>query len=286
MDILVENLEYVYNPGTQLEVRALTDVSFSLPRGLVLGILGGTGSGKTTLMKNLNGLLSPTNGRVLADGKDIRSLGAGLRRKVGLVFQRPERQLFEETVFKDITFVLRRFSGLTEAEILSKAEAACKLAGLDLKEVGERSPLTLSDGQKRKAAIAGVLVNEPEVLMLDEPAVGLDPPGLADLTAMVEQLNGNHGRSVIIVSHDMEPFLGILDFMLVLNKGKIAAFGSPGEVCETLAGDGGMRPLLPPLALLVHDMRGAGFPMAKNGYAIPDLAAELARLTATGGVAR
>lgn len=286
MDILVEHLEYVYNPGTRMEVPALCDVSFSLPRGTVLGVLGGTGSGKTTLMKNLNGLLSPTKGRILADGKDARSLGAALRREVGLVFQRPERQLFEETVLKDITFALRRFSGLSEHEILSKAEVACMLVGLDLRHVGERSPLTLSDGQRRKAAIAGVLVNEPRVLMLDEPAVGLDPPGLADLTTMVRQLKSNHGRSIIIVSHDMEPFLGILDFMLVLNKGQVAAFGSPGEVCEQLSADGDMRLLLPPLALLVHDLRKAGFPMAQNGYAIPDLAAELARITTAGGVTR
>jgi len=278
VEIRVENLEYVYNPGTPLEVRALSGVSFSLPRAKVLGILGGTGSGKTTLIKTLNGLLVPTRGRVLIDGMDTRSLGSELRRKVGVVFQRPERQLFEETVFKDVTFVLRRFSSLSDEQIRYRAEQACKAVGLDLFGVGNRSPVALSDGEKRKAAIAGVLINEPETLVLDEPAVGLDPPSVAGLVSALRGLKESGQTTIVIVSHDMENFLGLLDLLLVLHKGALAAFGTPEKVCEQLADEPTLSRLLPRLALLVHDLRKVGHPVAAKEFRLSALASELAGL--------
>ena len=193
LEIRVENLSYVYNPGTPLQINALEEVNFLLPAGKVLGILGGTGSGKTTLIKNLNGLLLPTKGRVLVDDVESSQYGAGLRRKVGIVFQRPERQLFESTVARDISFALRRFSELPEAEIQDRVRAAADLVGLDIEVVAERSPIELSGGEKRKAAIAGVLVNDPEILILDEPAVGLDLPSTTELVELVRQLNESRG---------------------------------------------------------------------------------------------
>jgi energy-coupling factor transport system ATP-binding protein len=283
LKIQVENLDYVYNPGTPLEIKALEDVNFGLGAGTFLGILGGTGSGKTTLIKNLNGLFTPSRGRVLLDGRDIRLYGAELRRRVGLVFQRPERQLFEETVFRDISFVLRRLSSFSEAEILTRVGNACELLGLNLDEIGEQSPMALSDGAKRKVAIAGILVNEPEVVILDEPAVGLDPPSLASLIRALEKMREPRDRTVVIVSHDMEPFLPILDRLMVLMQGRVAAFGPPSEVCESLKNDPDTRALLPELALLVHELRQAGVPLSPDEFRIPVLVERLADLKKLSG---
>ena len=281
LEIRVENLSYVYNPGTPLQINALEDVNFVLPAGKVLGILGGTGSGKTTLIKNLNGLLLPTKGRVLVDDVESSQYGAGLRRKVGIVFQRPERQLFESTVARDISFALRRFSELNEAAIQDRVRAAAGLVGLDIEVVAERSPVELSGGEKRKAAIAGVLVNDPEVLILDEPAVGLDLPSITELVAFVRQLNESKGRTVVIVSHDMEAFLPVLNLLMVLSDGRVAAFGHPGEVCEALGEDAAMRNLLPGLALLIQDLRKAGYPISETEVNIPVLVDRLLQLRGT-----
>ncbi len=273
----------MYNPGTSLEIRAIADISFELSAGTFLGILGGTGSGKTTLIRNLNGLLVPTRGTVLLDGTDVRSYGKNLRRKVGVVFQRPERQLFEQTVFADISFVLRRASNMSETEIRNKVRSACELVGLNLDDVGERCPMTLPDGAKRKVAIAGILVNSPEILILDEPAVGLDPPSLANLIRTLEKMKKACDRTVIITSHDMEPFLLLLDLMMVLKQGRVAALGSPSEVCEALGNDPATRELLPELALLVHDLRSAGVPLSPDEFRIPFLVEELSNLKKLSG---
>jgi energy-coupling factor transport system ATP-binding protein len=278
LEIHVEHLEYTYSQGTCLQHTALSNVNFVLPPGRVLGILGGTGSGKTTLIKILNGLLVPTGGRVLLDGRDTRSFGPGLRTRVGVVFQRPERQLFEETVFKDISFVLRRFSGLSEQDIRNRVNEVCGLLSLNIDRIAHRRPRDLSDGEKRKAAIAGILVNEPEVLVLDEPAVGLDPPSLADLIRTLQSLMTSDRRSILIASHDMEPFLALLDLLLVLDRGGVAAFGTPSDVCSQLRDDPALRPLLPELALLTEDLRRSGCAIPPNEFRIPVLVDELERL--------
>lgn len=283
MEIRADRVDYVYNPGTVLEQHALKDIGFVLPTGKVLGLLGGTGSGKTTLIRNLNGLLTPTGGTMFVDGVDTRRWGQDLRRRVGVVFQRPERQLFEETVFRDISFVLRRFSRLPESTVRSKVEKACNLVGLNIAEVRDRSPHALSDGERRKAAMAGILVNEPDVLVLDEPAVGLDPPAVSDLVSMIGSMKANEGTSVVIASHDMDPFLEILDLMLLLHKGRAAAFGTPGEVCSQSADDPMYRPLLPDLAVLVHDLRSAGYPMNPNEFRVRDLVTQLTDIVRNPG---
>jgi energy-coupling factor transport system ATP-binding protein len=279
LEIRAENLDYVYNPGTPLELKALDRVTFTLPHSKVLGILGGTGSGKTTLVKNLNGLLIPTKGRMLLDGKDSQSYGALLRRKVGVVFQRPERQLFEQTVYRDISFALTRLPGMEEEEIRERVEDACKLVGLDLTDVANRSPFALSAGQKRKVAIAGILVNRPETLVLDEPTVGLDPPSSRELVLLLKGLKKSGNRTIVIVSHNLGPFLPLLDCLLALDRGRVAGFGSPAEVCEKLADDAVMRQLLPELALVVHDLRKAGCPIPRDEYRIPELLDRLTHLS-------
>lgn len=279
MEIRAENLTHIFNYGTPLEIGALQDVTFTLPNGKALGILGGTGSGKTTLIKHLNGLLAPTRGRLLLDGRDADSYGGSLGRSVGVVFQRPERQLFEETVLADISFVLRRFSDLTEHDILRRVRECCELLGLDLDEIGPRLPLALSDGEKRRVAIAGILVNDPEILVLDEPAVGLDASSLAEMVRMLEHIKRDRGRGLVIVSHDMEPFLGLLDFLLVLRKGRVAAYGTPLDVCSVLGDDPAMRDYLPDLALVVHYLQQEGVtlrPDKLTARAIADQVAAIA----------
>jgi energy-coupling factor transport system ATP-binding protein len=280
VEIRVDHIDYVYNPGTPLELRALNDLSFTLSTGSVTGILGASGSGKTTLVRNLNGLLEPTSGSVLVDGRDTRSCGPELRRRVGLVFQRPERQLFEETVFKDISFVLRRFSNLSQGEIFRSVEQATAMVGLNMTQIASRSPMTLSDGERRKVAIAGILTNEPHVLILDEPAVGLDLPSVAGLVHLIEQIKQSGDRSVIIVSHDLDAFLTVLDTLIILDRGRLAGFGSPMAVCSELGDDPRVRPILPEPALLLYDLYRNGVPVSRNEFRIPVLAEKLSGLLA------
>jgi len=277
LNIRVESLHFVYNPSTPLEVVALRDINFELPRGKVLGILGGAGSGKTTLIKILNGLLEPSRGRVSFDGKESREFGSSLALRVGVGFQRPERQLFEPTVREDISFVLRRFSEADEGEIHRRVLEASNMVGLDIEAVGERSPASLSDGVKRKAAIAGILVNRPDVLVLDEPAVGLDPQSLSEIVGLVDEFK-QRGRTVIVVSHDMEAFLSSLDLLMVLHRGIQAAFGTPSHVCDLLADDETMRGLLPGLALLVHYLRKQGCALPEHEFQIPGIVDNLMTL--------
>jgi len=283
LEIRVENLEYVYNQGTPLEIGALHGITFTLSAGGFLGILGGTGSGKTTLVMNLNGLLLPTAGRVLVQGKETESWGGDLRRKVGVVFQRPERQLFEETVYEDISFVLRRFSDLDEDQIDDTVRKACELIKLDISEIADRNPLALSDGEKRKVAIAGVLVNEPEILVLDEPAVGLDPLSRVDLIAVLLEMRRSRDKSVVIVSHDMEPFMPLLDHLLVLDQGRAAAYGPPAEVCRELVRQPGLAELLPGLVLLVNDLRNSGADISENEFRASAVADRIADLLGCSG---
>jgi energy-coupling factor transport system ATP-binding protein len=283
LEIRVENLDYVYNPGTPLELKALEQVTFTVPHSKVLGIIGGTGSGKTTLIKNLNGLLIPTKGKILLDGKENHAYGTFLRRKVGVVFQRPERQLFESTVYRDISFALTRLRGVRAEEIRERVEEACKFAGLDLKSIADLSPLSLSDARQRKAAIAGILVNRPEIFILDEPGAGLDPPSLKELVVFLQTLKLRGNTTILIVSHDLEPFLHLIDYLLVLDRGRVAAFGTPAEVCELLGDDPVMKEILPELALFVHDLHKAGCAVARDEYRIPELLHQLTNLSSDEG---
>ena len=227
----IKNLNYIYSIGTPFEHKALDNVSFSVERGEFIGIIGHTGSGKSTLMQQLNGLLKPTSGQVLLDGKDIwsdKKLTRQARFRVGLVFQYPEYQLFEETVYKDIAFGPKNM-GLSADEIDRRVREAAGFVGLTEKQL-EVSPFDLSGGQKRRVAIAGVIAMEPEVLILDEPTAGLDPSGRAEILANIEAYRQAKNATIMMVSHSMEDVARLTDRLLVLCGSKLAMDGTPGEV--------------------------------------------------------
>ncbi|MBO5395886.1 MAG: energy-coupling factor transporter ATPase [Clostridia bacterium] len=227
----VKNVSYGYSHGTPFEITALDDVSFSVEKGELVGIIGHTGSGKSTLIKMLNSLLKPESGQILLDGKDINKDKASIkeaRSRVGLCFQYPEYQLFEETCAKDIAFGPKNM-GLSKAEIEERVIKAAEFVGFS-KELLNKSPFDLSGGQKRRCAIAGVMAMFPEVLILDEPTAGLDPKGRNELTAMIENYRKATGATVMIVSHSMDDMARNADRLLVMNKGKLAMDGKVQDV--------------------------------------------------------
>ena len=227
----VKDLNYIYSIGTPFEHKALDNVSFSVNRGEFIGIIGHTGSGKSTLMQQLNGLLKPTSGTVLLDGKDIWSDKKTTRQarvRVGLVFQYPEYQLFEETVYKDIAFGPKNM-GLSPEEIDRRVREAAGFVGLTEKQL-EVSPFDLSGGQKRRVAIAGVIAMEPEVLILDEPTAGLDPVGRSEILANIESYRKAKNATIMMVSHSMEDVARLTDRLLVMNGSKLAMDAHPAQV--------------------------------------------------------
>ena len=227
----IKNVNYIYSIGTPFEHKALDNVSFAVNRGEFVGIIGHTGSGKSTLMQQLNGLLKPTSGQVLLDGVDIwsdKKLTRQARFRVGLVFQYPEYQLFEETVYKDIAFGPKNM-GLKPEEIDRRVREAAGFVGLTEAQL-EVSPFDLSGGQKRRVAIAGVIAMEPEVLILDEPTAGLDPVGREDILANIERYRQAKNATIMMVSHSMDDVARLTDRLLVMNGSRLAMDGAPGEV--------------------------------------------------------
>ena len=227
----VENLNYIYSMGTPFQHQALENVSFSVNRGEFIGIIGHTGSGKSTLMQQMNGLLKPTSGRILLDGKDIwsdKKLTRQARFRVGLVFQYPEYQLFEETVYKDIAFGPKNM-GLDQREIDRRIRESAAIVGLTEAQL-QVSPFDLSGGQKRRVAIAGVIAMEPEVLILDEPTAGLDPKGREEILKNIEDYRSKRNATIMMVSHSMDDVARLTDRLLVLNGSHLAMDGTPAEV--------------------------------------------------------
>lgn len=227
----VKNLQYIYSAGTPFEHKALDNVSFSVEQGEFIGIIGHTGSGKSTLMQQLNGLLKPTSGSVLLDGKDIwsdKALTRQARFRVGLVFQYPEYQLFEETVYKDIAFGPKNMK-LSADEVDRRVREAAELVGLT-KEHLDASPFDLSGGQKRRVAIAGVIAMEPEVLILDEPTAGLDPAGREEILSNIDTYRRTKNATVMMVSHSMSDVARLTQRLLVMNGSRLAMDGQPREV--------------------------------------------------------
>ena len=279
----VKNLNYIYSIGTPFEHKALDSVSFAVNRGEFIGIIGHTGSGKSTLMQQLNGLLKPTSGSVLLDGKDIwsdRKLTRQARFRVGLVFQYPEYQLFEETVYKDIAFGPKNM-GLKPEEVDRRVREAAGFVGLTESQL-EVSPFDLSGGQKRRVAIAGVIAMEPEVLILDEPTAGLDPVGRADILANIESYRKAKNATIMMVSHSMEDVARLTDRLLVMNGSKLAMDGTPAEVfthAEELV-DMGLS--IPQVTQVFLHLRKMGLPV-ENVYTIDQAVAELKRIK--GGAA-
>jgi len=231
MPIELENLTYTYMPGTPFEARAVDDLSLKIEDGEFLGIIGHTGSGKTTMIGLIAGLLKPTSGRVLIDGEDIAAKGYDrkkLRRKIGVVFQYPEHQLFEETVYKDIAFGPGKL-GISEAETEERVRYAMELMELDFDSVKNLSPFELSGGQKRRVAIAGVLAMKPSVLILDEPVAGLDPAGRIHLMNMIRRLN-REGVTILLITHSMDDLAENARRVVVLKGSRLLMDGTPAEV--------------------------------------------------------
>ena len=227
----VKDLNYIYSVGTPFEHKALENVSFTLNRGEFVGVIGHTGSGKSTLMQQLNGLLKPTSGQVLLDGTDIwsdKKITRQARFRVGLVFQYPEYQLFEETVYKDISFGPKNM-GLNQDEIDRRVREAAGFVGISERQL-QMSPFDLSGGQKRRVAIAGVIAMEPEVLILDEPTAGLDPIGRAEILSNIESYRKAKNATIMMVSHSMEDVAKMTDRLLVLYGSRLAMDAAPWEV--------------------------------------------------------
>lgn len=232
MSITVENLTYTYSKGMPNETRALEDVSFRLEPGEFAAIIGHTGSGKSTLVQQLNGLLRPDSGKITVGEvciTDPSTKMTEVRRKVGLVFQYPEYQLFEETVAKDVAFGPKQV-GITGEELDRVVEESIRLTGLDYEEVKERSPFELSGGQKRRVAIAGVLAMKPEILILDEPTAGLDPSAHRDVLDLIRRIHRQEDMTILLVSHNMGDIAELVDRVLVMNRGRLVMNGTPAEV--------------------------------------------------------
>lgn len=280
----IKNLNYIYSAGTPFEHKALDNVSFSVDRGEFIGIIGHTGSGKSTLMQQLNGLLKPTSGTVMLDGKDIwsdKKLTRQARFRVGLVFQYPEYQLFEETVYKDIAFGPKNM-GLNAEEVDRRVREAAGFVGLTEEQL-EVSPFDLSGGQKRRVAIAGVIAMEPEVLILDEPTAGLDPIGRAEILGNIETYRKAKNATIMMVSHSMEDVARLTDRLLVMNGSRLAMDGTPAEVfthAEELV-DMGLN--IPQVTQIFLQLRKMGLDV-ENVYTIDQAVAELKRIK--GGTAK
>lgn len=263
MPVAVKNLSFAYQPGTPLETPALEDVSFTIENGEFVGIMGRTGSGKSTLLQLLAGLLSPTSGEVLVDGEGINKRGYDrdkLRRKVGVLFQFPERQLFETTVERDVAFGLKR-SGLDEKAVAERVRWALEMVGFDFETVRGLSPMGLSGGEKRRAAIAGVLAVRPAYLILDEPTVGLDPLGRENLLELLRELN-REGMTILMASHHADSLGELAQRLLVFHDRKLAADGPIKEVFKDMEA-------MSAWGLGVSQSREIAWMLQERGIAVP-----------------
>ena len=260
MSIELRNVTYIFSEGLPHEQVAVKDVSFIIEDNTFVGIIGHTGSGKSTLVQHLNGLLKPNSGNIFIDGKDITQKGVSMkeiRRNIGLVFQYPEYQLFEETVWKDVAFGPKNLE-LEEEEIALRVSEALNFVGLDEEESGHVSPFELSGGQKRRVAIAGVLAMRPKVLILDEPTAGLDPKGHKDILEMICRIHTNTQGIIILVSHNMADIVAHSDKVLVMEEGRLVMEGTPREVFSKEKALYSMGLDLPPAAQLIKQMREKG----------------------------
>ena len=259
--IEIKNLTYTYEQGTGYEVHALNGVSTRIPDGQFIGLIGHTGSGKSTLIQHLNGLMKATTGDILVDGTSIYSEHYDMRKlrsTVGLVFQYPEHQLFETTVLKDVMFGPKNL-GLSDDAAKERARKALELTGLSGERFENASPFDLSGGQKRRAAIAGVLAMEPKVLILDEPTAGLDPRGRDEILSLIRDLHERRKMTVILVSHSMEDVAQYVERIIVIDSGKIRFDGTPREVFRHYRELEALGLAAPQVTYLMHDLADAGF---------------------------
>ena len=276
MAIQVEDLCYTYGEGTALERQALKHVSFEIQDGEFVGLIGHTGSGKSTLIQHLNGLTKATSGAIYYNGADIYDEGYNLkelRSKVGLVFQYPEHQLFETTIFEDVCFGPKN-QGLTKEEAELRAFAALKSVGLP-EEVYYHSPFDLSGGQKRRVAIAGVLAMQPEVLILDEPTAGLDPKGRDEILDQVAKLHKERGITVILVSHSMEDVAKYVDRIIVMNQGSVMFDDIPKRVFAHYRELEAVGLAAPQVTYLMHELAAAGIPVSVDATTVAEAKEEI-----------
>ena len=276
MSIKLEHLNYVYSAGTAYEKQALKDVCLEIPHGEFVGIIGHTGSGKSTLIQHLNGLVKATSGALYYDGKNIYEPGYNmreLRNQVGLVFQYPEHQLFEVDVMSDVCFGPKN-QGLNPDQCMECALEALKLVGLKEKYYNS-SPFELSGGQKRRVAIAGVLAMHPKVLVLDEPTAGLDPKGRDDILDQIAYLHKQSDMTVILVSHSMEDIARYADRIIVMNKGSVMYNGAPKEVFAHYQELEKIGLAAPQVTYVMHDLKEKGLPVKVNVTTVEEAADEI-----------
>ena len=284
MSIVIEHLNYVYMSGGPYETHALRDVSLTIEDGEFIGLIGHTGSGKSTLVQHLNGLLKPTSGKILVDGLDLADKATdkrAIRRRVGLVFQYPENQLFEETVEKDIAFGPKNL-GLDEQEIARRVREAMRKVALDYDRLHERSVFELSGGQMRRVAIAGVLAMEPRTLVLDEPCAGLDPRGREEILGLIRDLHRDTGATIVMVSHSMDDVASLAERVIVMNHGRVAMDGTPREVFSRGAELRAIGLDVPQAVLLADKLRERGFDVPQGVYRVEEIKAVIEGIVGKG----
>lgn len=281
MSIKVENLTYIYDEGLPFAHKALDDVSFEIKKGDFVGLIGHTGSGKSTLIQHLNGIMKPSSGKIYVNDFDITDRSQNLteiRKRVGIVFQYAEYQLFEETVEKDIAFGPQNL-GLSEEEVQERVKKAMSDVGLDYDQFSQKSPFDLSGGQKRRVAIAGVIAMHPEVLILDEPTAGLDPGGRDEIFELIKSLHENNAMTIILSSHSMDDMAKLVNTLMVMNKGRLELMGEPREIfkdhSEMLKGIGLDIPQVLELAIKLR--KEAKFNIRTNVINISEIKEEILR---------
>jgi len=282
--ITVEHLTHVYSPGTPFEKTAVEDVNLEIEEGEFVGVIGHTGSGKSTLIQHFNGLLRPTSGRILVEGRDMWADPKKIREfrfMVGLVFQYPEYQLFEETVAKDIAFGPTNM-GLSPEEVQARVELAARFVGLGADKL-DKSPFELSGGQKRRVAIAGVMAMEPRVLILDEPTAGLDPRGRDKVLGEIQQYHRERGNTVLLVSHSMEDVAKYADRVLVMNRSRVAMFDTVERVFARADEIEAMDLAVPQVTNICKGLAQRGVPIDPHCYTIAQAKAQLLALRAAKG---
>ena len=285
MSIVIEHLNYIYMQGGPYETRALDDVSLTIHDGEFIGLIGHTGSGKSTLVQHLNGLILPTSGKITVDGMDLADKNTdkrAIRRRVGLVFQYPENQLFEETVAKDIAFGPKNL-GLDEAEIDRRVRTAMRRVALDYDKLSQRSVFELSGGQMRRVAIAGVLAMEPQTLVLDEPCAGLDPKGREEILGLISDLHRESGATIVMVSHSMDDVAALAERVIVMNHGKVAMDGAPREVFSRGEELRAIGLDVPQAVELAQKLREKGFDVPEGIYKIEEVRAAVEAIVGKGG---
>ena len=280
MSIKIENLTHIYMKGSPFEKKALDNIDIEIKDGEFVALIGHTGSGKSTLIQHINGLLKPTSGKIIIDGVDITEKKINLnfiRKKVGLVFQYPEYQLFEETIEKDIAFGPKNL-GLTNDDIVKRVKRAMNMVGLEYEEYKDKSPFELSGGQKRRVAIAGVVAMEPKVLILDEPTAGLDPKGRDDILGEIRSLHDEYNMTIILVSHSMEDVAKLADRIIVMNKGKCILDGSPAKVFNRVDVLENVGLAVPQVTYMVKKLREKGINISKDVFTVEQAKEELLKI--------